>query len=76
VALKINSNFLPLLLEPKSTTLIIELSKKPLILLFWVGSFIVFLAGALAMIDRRRKAEPVATKEGHLVVGSAKEFAA
>lgn len=76
VALKVKSNFLPLLLEPKATTLIIELSEKPLIILFWIGSFIVFLAGAIAMIDRRRKAEPAATKDDNLVVSSANEVAA
>jgi cytochrome c biogenesis factor len=76
VALKISSNFLPLMAEPKVTTLIIELSKKPLIILFWIGSLIVFLAGAMAMIDRKRKAGPAATQDHEMSVGASKEVAA
>jgi len=76
VALKVKSNFLPLIFEPKATTLIIELSKKPLIILFWIGSFTVFLAGALAMIDRKRKSGKAITKDDSFVVGSTKEAAA
>ncbi len=35
--------------------LVIELSKKPLIQLFWVGCFLAFLGGFLSMYDRRRR---------------------
>ncbi|MGH8015532.1 MAG: hypothetical protein ACREBV_05030, partial [Candidatus Zixiibacteriota bacterium] len=76
VALKVQSSFLPLVFEPKAPTLIIELSKKPLIILFWIGSLIVFVAGALAMIDRRRKPVTAATIDKPIAVGSSKEAAA
>ena len=75
VALKIKSDFIPLL-EPKASTLIIELSKKPLIILFWIGSLIVFLAGIIAMIDRKRQADSAVPKNEGLTVGSVREVAA
>ncbi len=75
VALKIRSEFIPLV-EPRAATLIIELSKKPLIILFWIGTFTIFLAGALAMIDRRRKADAALSKEKKFTVGASKEVAA
>jgi hypothetical protein len=59
VASKIRSDIVPLV-EPKVATLIIELSKKPLIILFWIGSLIVFLAGIIAMIDRKRRPDSTA----------------
>ncbi len=75
VALKIRSDFIPLI-EPKATTLIIELSKKPLIILFWIGSFTAFLAGTLAMIDRRLKAGRAVGQDENVSVGVSKEVAA
>ncbi len=75
VALKVRSDFIPLF-EPKSTTLIIELSKKPLIILFWIGSFTAFLAGAIAMIDRKRKSGTTAAQDENVVVGKTSEAAA
>jgi len=33
----------------------LELSKKPLINLFWMGTFVAFLGGVLSMFERRRK---------------------
>jgi len=75
VALKIRSDFIPLF-EPKTTKLIIELSKKPLIILFWIGSFTAFLAGAIAMIDRGRKAGTAVSRDENLTLGASKEVAA
>jgi cytochrome c biogenesis factor len=57
------------------TTLVIELSKKPLIILFWIGSFTAFLAGALAMIDRKLKAGREVFKDETISVGASKEVA-
>ncbi len=35
--------------------LVMELSKKPLINLFWMGTFVAFLGGVLSMYERRRQ---------------------
>lgn len=75
VALKLSSDFIPVF-EPKGTTLIIELSKKPLIILFWIGSFIVFLAGGLAIRDRKRKSGTAEPQERKVGVGQTSEAAA
>jgi cytochrome c biogenesis factor len=75
VALKIRSDFIPLF-EPKVATLIIELSKKPLIILFWIGSLTVFLAGAIAMIDRKRQTGKTQAEDRPVFVGKTEEAAA
>ncbi|PWB68794.1 hypothetical protein C3F09_11010, partial [candidate division GN15 bacterium] len=36
-------------------TMVLELSRKPLITLFWLGAFVVFLGGGLSMYERRRR---------------------
>ena len=41
--------------EAPATIFVIELSKKPLINLFWLGTSLCFLSGALSMRNRRRK---------------------
>ncbi len=53
VKLKVMGEFVPSQLATAS--LIVELSRKPMINLFWLGAFITFLSGALSMRDRRRK---------------------
>lgn len=75
VALKVRTDFIPMF-EPQVATLVIELSKKPLITLFWVGSLIAFLSGAIAMIDRKRKAGKAQQEDDSMLVGSTKEAAA
>jgi len=75
VALKVKSDFIPMY-QPQVASLVIELTKKPLIILFWVGSFTVFLAGATAMIDRKRKSGKIVTKDEDLTVGTSREVAA
>lgn len=75
VALRIKSDLIPIF-EPKTSTLIIELSKKPLIILFWIGSLIAFMAGVIAMIDRKRRADSALTKNESHAVSSSREVAA
>ncbi len=53
VVLKFKADFLPDI-PKQATALIIDISEKPLIILFWVGSFLVFLAGSLAIVDRKK----------------------
>ena len=45
--------------------LVLELSKKPFINVFWLGTFMAFLGGVLSMYERRRRrlAAPVETAE-------------
>lgn len=66
--LKILGNFTPIS-ETQNATLVIELSEKPLINLFWFGTSLCFLAGALSMYNRKRriKAESV-SKESDISV--------
>jgi cytochrome c-type biogenesis protein CcmF len=48
-------------------TMVLELSKKPFINVFWMGTLIAFLGGILSMYERRRRrqAEPIdSTIEG------------
>jgi cytochrome c-type biogenesis protein CcmF len=35
--------------------LVVELSKKPLIQLFWIGTMIIFIGGYMSMYERRRR---------------------
>jgi len=41
--------------EPQNATLVVELSKKPLINLFWFGTSLCFLSGVLSMYTRKRR---------------------
>jgi hypothetical protein len=43
--------------------LVIELSRKPLINLFWMGTIIMFASGLLSMIQVRRKRRAQAEQE-------------
>lgn len=54
VLLKLSGGFMP---QPVTSeaSLVIELTRKPLINLFWIGSIICFLSGALSMRKRNRK---------------------
>jgi hypothetical protein len=54
VVLRVHGAFLPPK-ELQAATLTIELSKKPLINLFWFGAFLLFLSGGLSMQKRRRR---------------------
>ena len=51
--------------EPQMATasLVVELSRKPMINLFWLGAFIAFLSGALSMRERRRRKNLAAIEE-------------
>ena len=52
--LQVLGDFVPMG-NPSSAKLIIELSEKPWINLFWFGTFLCFLSGSLSMKERRRK---------------------
>lgn len=54
IILKVIGPFLPAP-EPATASLILEVSKKPLILLFWLGTLTVFTGGIMSMISRRRR---------------------
>ncbi|MFZ1682877.1 MAG: cytochrome c biogenesis protein CcsA [Candidatus Zixiibacteriota bacterium] len=41
--------------QASPATIIVEVSKKPLILMFWLGAIIAFLGGGLSMYERRRR---------------------
>ncbi len=75
VSLRIKSDFIPAL-EPQAATLIIELTEKPMIILFWIGAITAFLAGALAMIDRKLKLNLTSTREENEVVRETSETVA
>jgi cytochrome c-type biogenesis protein CcmF len=62
VILKVSGDFLP---PPdiQQTSLVVELSEKPLINLFWLGCIIVFLSGFLSMRERRRRKRLTLTDE-------------
>lgn len=73
VRLKVSGEFMPV--SPASvSTLVVEVSEKPLINFFWLGTIIAFGAGLWSMRERRRKAaisvsaedpiSPEATAEG------------
>ncbi|MEW6411789.1 MAG: cytochrome c biogenesis protein CcsA [Candidatus Zixiibacteriota bacterium] len=53
VMLHVQGGFVPAS-EPSGASLVIEISKKPLINLFWLGTTICFLSGALSMRKRRK----------------------
>ncbi|MDZ4724111.1 MAG: cytochrome c biogenesis protein CcsA [candidate division Zixibacteria bacterium] len=54
VMLAIAGDFVPVA-EAKPATLVVELSRKPLIQLFWIGTMVAFLGGILSMFKRRKK---------------------
>ncbi|MDF1543529.1 MAG: cytochrome c biogenesis protein CcsA [bacterium] len=54
VVLRVVGDFLSPV-DTKSASLVIELSEKPLILLFWIGCVVVFGSGLLSMRERRRR---------------------
>ena len=43
--------------------LVVELSKKPLIQLFWIGTAIIFTGGYMSMYERRRRNRKLATSD-------------
>ncbi|MBK7140699.1 MAG: cytochrome c biogenesis protein CcsA [bacterium] len=45
--------------------LVIELSKKPLIQLFWIGCFLAFLGGFLSMYNRKRRRTDSGTQDSN-----------
>ena len=57
--------------EPTQANLVIELSEKPLINLFWFGTILCFLSGALSLREKKRRSkgntadiiEPVSDKK-------------
>ncbi|MFQ5499644.1 MAG: cytochrome c biogenesis protein CcsA [Candidatus Zixiibacteriota bacterium] len=62
VVLKVSGDFLPEV-EASQASLVIELSRKPWISLFWIGTIIMFLSGALSMRKRRRQDLPGNTRD-------------
>ena len=54
VFIKVMGDFLPQG-EVAQANLVIELSEKPLINLFWFGTFLCFFSGGLSLRKRRRK---------------------
>ncbi len=54
VVLRVHGAFLPSA-DLQVATLTMELSKKPLINLFWFGTFLLFVSGGLSMRERRRR---------------------
>ena len=55
VILQVSGDFLGVPTGAQAATLVIELSEKPLINLFWLGTIMVFLSGILSMRERRRR---------------------
>ena len=73
VVLKVSGDFLPPV-DLQNASLVVEVSHKPLILLFWLGSALVFLGGLLSMVEvrRRRRAEretEISVPESRVPVG-------
>jgi len=54
VALSVTGEFIAAA-SPQMATLVIEVSKKPLINLFWFGAIIAFAGGISSMLKRRRR---------------------
>jgi cytochrome c-type biogenesis protein CcmF len=54
VMIKIDGDFLPSS-EVREASLVLELSRKPLILLFWLGTLTVFISGVISVFQRQRK---------------------
>ncbi len=54
VVLKVDGPFLPPV-EPAKATLVLEVSRKPWILLFWIGTFTMFVGGIWSLVRSRRK---------------------
>lgn len=63
VRLKFTGDFVPKAASVPAT-LVLELSKKPLIQLFWIGTGIVFLGGLLSMYTRRRRQRGAGVEQG------------
>ncbi len=53
VMLRVQGDFLPSA-DLNTASLVIEVSEKPLINLFWLGTILVFVSGGLSMRERRR----------------------
>ncbi len=62
VVLEFRGDFLPQT-ELQTASLVIELSEKPLINLFWLGTILVFISGALSMQERRKRHSAIAVKQ-------------
>ncbi|MCM2272551.1 MAG: cytochrome c biogenesis protein CcsA [candidate division Zixibacteria bacterium] len=62
VRLKFEGSFVP---AGNSTPglLVVELSKKPLIQLFWIGTAIIFIGGYMSMYERRRRNRNLTTSD-------------
>ncbi len=73
VLLKIVGDFIPAG-ELSQANLVIELSEKPLINLFWFGTFLCFFSGGLSLRKRKRRMKNSQTKSVE-VFGDKKEMA-
>ncbi len=58
VMLEVTGDFLSQA-DIEEASLVIELSEKPLINLFWFGTFLVFFSGAWSMYERKRKSKAI-----------------
>ena len=72
VMLQFQGDFVPAA-APQTASLVIEISKKPLILLFWVGTFLAFFGGIVSATQRQRRkqaatAELIQEREEEAVV--------
>jgi len=54
VMIKIEGDFLPPA-EVQEAALVLELSRKPLIMFFWLGTLTVFISGMISVLQRQRK---------------------
>ena len=61
VFLQAHGDFLPVT-AATAAIVTVEVSKKPLILLFWLGTIIAFFGGGLSMVERRRRRGAVVTE--------------
>lgn len=54
VMLQFAGDFVPAA-EVQTASLVVEVSEKPLIVLFWLGTFLAFFGGGISMVQRRRR---------------------
>jgi cytochrome c-type biogenesis protein CcmF len=46
----------------QTASLVLEVSEKPLIILFWLGTLLAFLGGAISMVQRQRRKQAATTQ--------------
>lgn len=63
VVLSVSGEFVPPAAEP--SVLVVEVSEKPLINLFWLGTILLFVSGLWSMRERRRRRQAVPADGSH-----------